>query len=52
MNLFQFYEQLEFAIKYKLDASIPNSEVKELYDNLNDLINKVREGEKKEGKSD
>ena len=46
MNLFKFYEQLEFALKFNLDvSSIPNNEVKELFENLNDLINKARQNE-------
>ena len=47
MNLFRFYEQLETAIQHGLDVSfIPNNEIKELFDNLNDLINKAREYDK------
>jgi hypothetical protein len=48
MNLFRFYEQLEFALNCKLDiAAIPNNEVQELFDDLNDLISTAREAENK-----
>jgi hypothetical protein len=49
INLAVFYQQLELAIQYKLDvSSIPNEEVQELFDNLNDLINSAREAENKD----
>ena len=46
MNLFQFYEKLELALQYGLDvSSIPNGEVKELHDNIKDVIKEAREYE-------
>jgi len=49
MNLFKFYEQLEFAMQFGLDlSSIPNNEIKELFDNLNNLIETARGNEKLE----
>ena len=47
MNAFVFYEQLEMAVQYGLDIAIPSYEVKELFDDLNDLIKTARESEER-----